>query len=110
MQHLTTPSITQDSLGSLDLQRHIRENGIITGSADYAADGQCVLTNLDRATEARKGDQVITTGLGGVFPANLLVGTVQEVVPEQSGKSSSAVILPGADPRTVKHVFIITEY
>ena len=87
-----------------------RENGIITGSADYAADGQCVLTNLDRTTEARKGDQVITTGLGGVFPANLLVGTVQEVVPEQSGKSSSAVILPGADPRTVKHVFIITEY
>ena len=87
-----------------------RENGIITGSADYAADGQCVLTNLDRATEARKGDQVITTGLGGVFPANLLVGTVQEVVPEQSGKSSSAVILPGADPRTVKHVFIVTEY
>ena len=87
-----------------------RENGIITGSADYAADGQCVLTNLDRASEARKGDQVITTGLGGVFPANLLVGTVQEVVPEQSGKSSSAVILPGADPRTVKHVFIITEY
>ena len=87
-----------------------RENGIITGSADYAADGQCVLTNLDRATEARKGEQVITTGLGGVFPANLLVGTVQEVVPEQSGKSSSAVILPGADPRTVKHVFIITEY
>ena len=55
-----------------------------------------MLTNLDRATEARKGDQVITTGLGGVFPANLLVGTVQEVVPEQSGKSSSAVILPGA--------------
>ena len=87
-----------------------RDNGIITGSADYAADGQCVLTNLDRATEARKGDQVITTGLGGVFPANLLVGTVQEVVPEQSGKSSSAVILPGADPRTVKHVFIVTEY
>lgn len=87
-----------------------RENGILTGSADYAADGQCVLTNLDRATEARKGDQVITTGLGGVFPANLLVGTVQEVVPEQSGKSSSAVILPGADPRTVKHVFIVTEY
>ena len=45
-----------------------------------------------------------------MFPANLLVGTVQEVVPEQSGKSSSAVILPGADPRTVKHVFIVTEY
>lgn len=102
--------ILHPSFNAAGVISRTRENGIITGSADYAADGQCVLTNLDRATEARKGDQVITTGLGGVFPANLLVGTVQEVVPEQSGKSSSAVILPGADPRTVKHVFIVTEY
>lgn len=103
-------TILHPSFNAASVISRTRENGIITGSADYAADGQCVLTNLDRTTEARKGDQVITTGLGGVFPANLLVGTVQEVVPEQSGKSSSAVILPGADPRTVKHVFIITEY
>lgn len=103
-------TILHPSFNAAGVISRTRENGIITGSADYAADGQCVLTNLDRATEARKGDQVITTGLGGVFPANLLVGTVQEVVPEQSGKSSSAVILPGADPRTVKHVFVITEY
>ena len=103
-------TILHPSFNAAGVISRTRENGIITGSADYAADGQCVLTNLDRATEARKGDQVITTGLGGVFPANLLVGTVQEVVPEQSGESSSAVILPGADPRTVKHVFIITEY
>ena len=103
-------TILHPSFNAAGVISRTRENGIITGSADYAADGQCVLTNLDRATEARKGDQVITTGLGGVFPANLLVGAVQEVVPEQSGKSSSAVILPGADPRTVKHVFIITEY
>ena len=103
-------TILHPSFNAAGVISRTRENGIITGSADYAADGQCVLTNLDRATEARKGDQVITTGLGGVFPANLLVGTVQKVVPEQSGKSSSAVILPGADPRTVKHVFIVTEY
>ena len=103
-------TILHPSFNAAGVISRTRENGIITGSADYAADGQCVLTNLDRATEARKGDQMITTGLGGVFPANLLVGTVQEVVPEQSGKSSSAVILPGADPRTVKHVFIVTEY
>ena len=103
-------TILHPSFNAAGVISRTRENGIITGSADYAADGQCVLTNLDRTTEARRGDQVITTGLGGVFPANLLVGTVQEVVPEQSGKSSSAVILPGADPRTVKHVFIVTEY
>ena len=87
-----------------------RDNGIITGNADYAADGACVLTNLNRNTLTQKSDQVITTGLGGVFPPDVLVGVVQELVPEASGKSTIAVLKPGADPRTVKHVFIITNY
>ena len=87
-----------------------RDTGIITGSSDYAADGLCVLTNLNRNTLTRKSDQVITTGLGGVFPADVLVGVVREVVPEVSGKSSIAVIEPGADPRTVRHAFIITNF
>ena len=103
-------TILHPSFSAAGVVSRTRENGIITGSADYAADGQCVLTNLDRATEARKGDQVITTGLGGVFPPDLLVGTVQDVVPETSGKSSIAVVRPGADPRTAKHVFIVTAY
>ena len=85
-----------------------RDNGTITGSADYAADGLCLLTNLSRATLTQKSDQVITTGLGGVFPADVLVGVVQDLVPEASGKSMMAVLKPGADPRTVKHAFIIT--
>ena len=48
--------------------------------------------------------------LGGVFPADVLVGVVKEVVPEVSGKSSIAVITPGTDPRTVRHAFIITNF
>ena len=103
-------TILHPSFNAAGVVSRTRENGILNGNTTYAADGLCTLTNLERSTETRAGDQIITTGLGGVFPANLLVGTVQEVVPEQSGKSSSAVILPGADPRTVKHVFIVTEY
>ena len=87
-----------------------RDNGIITGSADYAAEGLCILSNLSRSTLTKANDQVITTGLGGVFPPDVLVGVVQKVEPEVSGKSSVAVIRPGADPRTVKHVFVITDY
>ena len=86
------------------------ENGIITGSAEYAADGLCVLTNLARSTMSKAGDQIITTGLGGVFPPDVLVGVIKELTPEASGKSMLAVIKPGADPRTVRHVFIITNY
>ena len=87
-----------------------RDNGIVTGSYEYAADGLCVLTNLARNTLTEKSDQVVTTGLGGVVPAVVLVGVVQELVPEVSGKSIIAVIKPGTDPRTVRHAFIITSF
>ena len=103
-------TILHPSFNAAGVVSRTRENGIINGNTAYAADGLCTLTNLERSTETHAGDQIITTGLGGVFPPDLLVGRVQEVVPEASGKSSIAVIKPGADPRTVKHVFIVTAY
>ncbi len=103
-------TILHPSFNAAGVVSRTRENGILNGNTDYAGDGLCTLTNLERSCETQMGDQVITTGLGGVFPPDLLVGTVQQVVPEASGKSSVAVIRPGADPRTVKHVFIITDY
>ena len=102
-------TILHPSFNAAGVVSRTRDNGIITGSSEYAAEGYCLLTNLSRSTLTEKNDQVITTGLGGVFPADVLVGVVQELVPEASGKSTMAVIKPGADPRTVKHVFIITE-
>ena len=103
-------TILHPSFNAAGVVSRTRENGILNGNTTYAPDGLCTLTNLERSTETRAGDQVITTGLGGVFPPDLLVGTVQDVVPEASGKSSIAVVRPGADPRTAKHVFIITAY
>ena len=103
-------TVLHPSFNAAGVVSRTRENGILTGSTDYAGDGLCVLTNLERAAETQMGDQVITTGLGGVFPPDVLVGVVQELVPEASGKSTIAVLKPGADPRTVKHVFIITNY
>ena len=103
-------TILHPSFNAAGVVSRTRENGILNGNTTYAADGLCTLTNLERSTETHAGDQVITTGLGGVFPPDLLVGTVQDVVPEASGKSSIAVVRPGVDPRTAKHVFIITAY
>ena len=103
-------TILHPSFNAAGVVSRTRDNGILNGNTTYAADGLCTLTNLERSTETHAGDQVITTGLGGVFPPDVLVGVVQELVPEASGKSTIAVIKPGADPRTVKHVFIITNY
>ena len=103
-------TILHPSFNAAGVVSRTRDNGIITGSADYAAEGLCILSNLSRSTLTKANDQVITTGLGGVFPPDVLVGVVQELVPEASGKSTIAVLKPGADPRTVKHVFIINNY
>lgn len=103
-------TILHPSFNAAGVVSRTRDNGIITGSANYAAEGLCILSNLSRSTLTKANDQVITTGLGGVFPPDVLVGVVQELVPEASGKSTIAVLKPGADPRTVKHVFIITNY
>ena len=103
-------TILHPSFNAAGVVSRTRDNGIITCSADYAAEGLCILSNLSRSTLTKANDQVITTGLGGVFPPDVLVGVVQELVPEASGKSTIAVLKPGADPRTVKHVFIITNY
>ena len=103
-------TILHPSFNAAGVVSRTRDNGIVTGSSEYAADGLCVLTNLARNTLTEKSDQVVTTGLGGVFPADLLVGVVQELVPEVSGKSTIAVINPGTDPRTVRHAFIITSF
>ena len=103
-------TILHPSFNAAGVVSRTRDNGLITGSADYAAEGLCILSNLSRSTLTKANDQVITTGLGGVFPPDVLVGVVQELVPEASGKSTIAVLKPGADPRTVKHVFIITNY
>ena len=85
-----------------------RDSGNLNGSAQWAAEGKCVLENLPRDTLAMVGDEIITTGLGGEFPANIRVGTVAELVPEESGVSTIAVIQPGAEVNKLTHVFVIT--
>ena len=86
------------------------DNGIITGDAAYAAQGQCVFTDLSRESMASVGDEIITTGLGGVYPPDILVGRIVSIEPEASGTSVVAVIQPDADVLGVKQAFIITEY
>lgn len=55
------------------------------------------LAYLQPEAEVRPGDSVVTSGLGGVFPTGLPVGTVRSVVLDQEGLSKSGVVVPSAD-------------
>ena len=102
-------TILSPSLNAAGVVSRTRDNGILTGSAEYASQGLCTFTNLSRDTQATVGDEIITTGLGGVFPADILVGTVEKLAPESSGKSMVAVVRPGQDIDSLKHVFVIVD-
>ena len=103
-------TILHPSFNAAGVVSRTRDNGILTGDAAYAAEGQCVFTDLSRESMASVGDEVITTGLGGVYPPDILVGRTVSIEPEASGTSVVAVIQPDADVLGAKQAFIITDY
>lgn len=103
-------TILSPSLNAAGVVSRTRDNGILNGSAEYSPQGLTTFTHLSRDSQATLGDEVITTGLGGVFPAGILVGTIEELIPESSGKSVIAVIRPGQEIEDLKHVFVIVNH
>lgn len=57
--------------------------------------------------DVEKGDLVVSSGMGGVFPAGLLIGTVKEVVPDKYGLTSTALVKPAADMYSINHVIVV---
>lgn len=102
-------TVLSPSFNAAGVVSRTRENGILTGSAEYASEGRCIFTNLSRDTLATSGDEVITTGLGEVYPPDISIGTIQELIPEASGKTTTAIISPSEDISTVKQVFVIID-
>lgn len=54
-----------------------------------------------------QGDLVLSSGMGGVFPSGLPIGTVKEVVPDQYGLTNTALIEPAADLYEINHVIVV---
>lgn len=55
----------------------------------------------------KKGQKVITSGLGEVFPRGLLIGTVTDVKPDEYGLTQTAYLKPSADLYDLDHVMIL---
>jgi rod shape-determining protein MreC len=53
------------------------------------------------------GTLVLSSGLGGVYPKGIPVGTVTGVVREQAGWERVYRLLPAANPGAVAHVLVL---
>ncbi|NBY66341.1 MAG: rod shape-determining protein MreC, partial [Verrucomicrobia bacterium] len=72
----------------------------------------CKMTFVTREAKFEVGERVLTTGLGGTFPPNLLVGTVSEAPPltaeKNSGLYREGQVAPAADLNDLREMFILT--
>jgi len=61
---------------------------------------------IPSGADIQKGQTVITSGLGDVFPKGLMIGKVVEVKQDQYGLNLTALVKPGADFYDIKTVIV----
>lgn len=86
------------------------EHAIATGDFSLMKQEQLKLDYIQDTTEIVTGDTIITSGKGGVLPAGLVIGTVQEVVTNPTGIGRYATIKPAADLMSLTNVYLITSF
>ncbi len=62
---------------------------------------------IGKTAEAGPGDQVFTSGLGGVYPPGIPVGRVLSAEPDETRLWQRADVAPLADFHTLRRVFVI---
>jgi len=79
--------------------------GLIEG---YDVEKQTLLfKRIPSNAKVKKGQTVVTSGLGGVFPKTLVIGKVEEVEPDEHGLTQTAYIKPQADFNDINHVIVV---
>ena len=66
-----------------------------------------LLKKIPYEAKIEKDQLVQTSGMGGVFPSRLIIGTVEEVVPDEFGLTQTAYVKPGANFYDLEHVMVI---
>jgi rod shape-determining protein MreC len=98
--------LIDDHNSALDgFDQRSRARGIVAGLVD---DG-LILKYTDRSEDIRAGDPVVTSGLDGIFPRGLLVGTIKYVHREGPGLFLNVSIAPAVEFRGLEQVLIVTQ-
>lgn len=84
--------------------------GILEGDFTLMGEGKLKLSYLPDGAQLVAGDQVLTSGKGGIYPSGLVVGQVEGVFTDPSGKTRYAVLLPEVDLDSLVEVFVIKEF
>jgi rod shape-determining protein MreC len=76
---------------------------------EYDKDTNSLMLRIieDSDQDLKKGELVVSSGMGGVFPAGLPIGKVKEVIPDQYGLTRTALVEPAANLYEINNVVIV---
>ncbi len=86
-----------------------REPGIVTGGvAEMSANPRCRMTFISRQAKIESRTVVMTSGMGGVFPAGYVIGAVAERNrADEAGLYQEVEIIPAVNFKSLEEVFVI---
>ncbi len=80
-----------------------RARGIVSGNPD----GICYFRYVLRKSDVKAGDLLISSGLDGVFPKGLRIGSVSSVVRRTSGIFQDVTVTPYVDFEKLEEVLVL---
>ena len=87
-----------------------KELGVAEGNFALMERGRLRLDYLPADCKLLEGDLVVTSGLGGYYPSGLVIGSVEEVLRDDSGSASYAIIVPRVDVNSLTQVAIVKSF
>lgn len=86
------------------------DNGIINGSLEASKTKKAHMKYVSAQNKMKTGDIVTTSGMGGLYPAGLLIGEVESIIREENSMDMTITVLPYEDIENLSSVFIITNF
>lgn len=106
----TVSTILNPKVNASAYEVRTRDMGFVTSTVALSKEGHCHMPGLSSSTAVTVGGIVCTSGVGGIFPRDLIIGNIVDVVDGTVDISASAIIEPGVDFSEITDVFIITDF
>ncbi len=102
--HVSKVLLLVDYNSNIDtLIQRSRARGILQGLGDKG----CNLKYVRRTEDVNVGDVVVTSGLAGVFPKGLVLGTVYSVEKKETGLFQEIRVSPAVDVTRLEDVLVV---
>ncbi|HEY7000027.1 MAG TPA: rod shape-determining protein MreC [Candidatus Binatia bacterium] len=95
--------LTDPNSGIDVLVQRTRSRGIVSGSLDSGT----VLKYVKRSEDIQEGDRLITSGIDGIFPKGMMVGTVIKVRKQHLGLFQFIEVLPAVQTARIENVLVV---